>query len=734
MSTTQASSVGTERSDGDSAAIQESAYFASGATGLPVRVRRAATVQAPYLAGAEAVAAGKGFKAWDTTSDAVVPTSRASVWELRAIWLGLVAFAMAGVGEALLFSEERRGLGVALLLAAAVVAVVAWGQWRTETPTASNIKKWWRIAWRRGLILRLAGITTALALAVGSMAAYIHEPNETFGLQGVLWLAGIGLFLLSCARWYPRATAEATTQGLAWTLLEGMLFAGLIMLALFTHLAYLGQIPWRMHFDEGYAYLETMRYYRGPVYPLFTTTWQGTSLPSLWFGIQGLLMHITGRNLAGVRMGVALAGALTVIPVYGLGRLLAGRLGAALAAFGVAVSAVYVHYSRVSIINVTTALPWAVCFFFLIKGLRSRRPGDFAWAGLAAGLSMYTYYGTRLLPYLLAAFLVYMMLFHFKATRERLGHFALVAVGFVVGFGPLMGYFFLFPDMWAARGLRVMNVPAAIPTTWDAIVSDWNVLAPLVWQNFLGLSVLAGRDTVYYAAFLLPWEAALVVLGVGLLVWRWRQPAAFLVLLWGFGVVLTGGTLLDASTIPNFAHWAPAFPAFFLALALPLALWGGALLKVSRRSWRVAAVALLVLLPLADLGANAYAYVVQYPPKVPPDASLEGSLGRYMESVEPNTRVLIVGDTWGWTQLDPAITEIMASPGSYADSHFDPGKQLPVDVQDGQNLAFVFFNDMFERIPAVQSYYPGGRPGDIRSPDGTLIARTYFVPWALAKR
>ena len=246
------------------------------------------------------------------------------------------------------------------------------------------------------------------------------------------------------------------------------MFGGLILLSLVTHLAFLDQIPWRLHFDEGYAFIEVIHFYRGPAIPLFTTTWEGTSLPSLWFGIEGMLMHLTGPNLTGVRLGVALAGALMVVPVYGLGRLLAGRAAGAIAAFFAAVSAVYIHYSRVSIINVTTALAWTICFYFLMKGLGSRRPGDFVWAGLAAGLSMYTYYGTRLLPYLLVAFFVYMVAFHLRVTRERLGHFALVGVGFLVGFGPLLGYFILNPKMWAERGLSVLNVPAVIPTRGTA--------------------------------------------------------------------------------------------------------------------------------------------------------------------------------------------------------------------------------------------------------------------------
>ena len=204
-------------------------------------------------------------------------------------------------------------------------------------------------------------------------------------------------------------------------------------LSLITHLAWLGDIPWRFQYDEIIAYHETMRFYEGPVIPLFTTTWWGTSLPTLWFTIPAGLMHLFGPHLASVRGGVALVGALTVIPVYGLARLSWGKLAAIIAGFAVAVSAVYIHYSRVSINNVTTGFWWACCFFFMLRGLKTRRPGDFAWAGLFGGTAMYTYYGTRLLPLLLLAFMGYLLVFHLRDLRERIGHFALLGVGFVVG-------------------------------------------------------------------------------------------------------------------------------------------------------------------------------------------------------------------------------------------------------------------------------------------------------------
>jgi hypothetical protein len=713
----------------------------------------------PYSSDQEApvAPAPPGFQPWDSDADSGQQEGRqSSTSTLVTLWLAPVAVVLAGIGEYLLFADASRGTGVALIVLGMLLGIAAFAGARPAPdflPSAGKGQPWLRIAWGPTLTLRLTGVAVAVCLSAGSIMAYLRDPGAIFGLQGVLWLASMAVLLVSCARWYPtkdegrkttddgrpttddrpveRAGIRHSAFGIRHS--EPLVFAGLIALSLVTHLAFLDQIPWRLHFDEGFAYIEVMRYYRGPAIPLFTTTWANTGLPSLWFGIEGLLMHITGPSLAGVRLGVALAGALTVIPVYGIGKLLAGRMEATLAAFAVVVSAVYVHYSRISIINVTTPLAWAICFYFLLKGLRSRRPGDFVWAGLAGGLSMYTYYGTRLLPFLLAIFVAYLLVFHFRAARERLGHFALLAIGFVAGFGPLIGYFILNRGVWAGRGLSQLSITSGIPTTWDTIVADWNILAPLLWRDFLGLSVIPSLDGVYWAPFLLPLEAALVIMGAGILVWRWRHPASFLVLLWGLGVMLAGGLLVAAPSIPNFAHWIPAFPAFYLAMALPLALWWNALVKLPGRSARLAiyplaGAALIALLAAMDLGANAYGYLVNYPPLVPADHSLEAAEGRYVESVPPDTHVRTVGNSWVWSQLNAPIDEMMASPGSNLSKFFNPSREMPIPREQGRNLAFLFYNDMWDFVPVFQGYYPGGTTGEVRSPDGNLIAESYLVP------
>jgi hypothetical protein len=496
-------------------------------------------------------------------------------------------------------------------------------------------------------------------------------------------------------------------------------FAGLIALSLLTHLAWLHEVPWRFHYDEVIARTEGLRFYEGRPISLFTTTWFDTTMPSMPFFYSGVMMHLVGTGLGGVRFPMALVGALTVIPVYGIARMLWGRPAALLAGLATATTAATVHYARVSVANISAALFWACCFYFLMRGLRSGRPGDFGLAGLFAGTSMYGYYGSRLLPYLLAAFFAYLLIFHFWAFKARLGHFALAAAGFVVGFGPLLAYFLREPHLWASRGLSQLNVPPAFPTTWDALVADWNVLAPLLWENILGFGFTASRDNTYFAPLLMPVQAVLFFIGFAILLFRWKRPEYFLLLIWIGGVMFVGGTLVDGVHAPAFARWTAAFPAIILTLTLPATLllrW----LRPLERSWQRAGRVVIGLSAVAIAGANIYSYLVDYPRTVPP--AFESSQGRYLATLPANVRVRFVGDSWRPFYGD--VGKMMA-PHVRASDLLNPSRSLPFP-SGGDDLLFIFNIDQIQYLPVIQHYYPGGEVGRIETPGGPIGA-TYKV-------
>jgi hypothetical protein len=652
--------------------------------------------------------------------------ARPVAWVHRGVTLGALAGLTGAIGEVLLLQPGRRAAGAAVLAAAMVLAGFAWRGFREPVLAAAATGPATRTG-VRSQAWRLAGIGGALLFAGASVVAWGADPEAVFGLQGWLWLASMGLLVAACVRRHP-ATDRARDPGPAWSRAEAAGFVALIALALTTYCWQLDTIPWRFHWDELIAHREALTFAAGPGMSLFTTTWDGTGLPSLPFAFVGGVMRLAGPGLGGERLGVALIGALTVIPLYGLARLIAGRTAALLAGFAWTTSAVAIHYSRISIVNMTTAFAWAVCFYFLLRGLQSRRPGDWAWAGLAAGLSMYTYYGTRLLPFVLAAFVVYLAVFHRATLRGRWGHLALLPVGFVAGFGPLLGYFWRYPAMWAGRGVSQLNVPPAIPTTWDGWLADGRILAPLAQANFLGLSVLPANDGCYWAPFLLPAQAVLLLLGAGVLIARWRQPGAFLILLWAGGILLVGGTLVGGHFVPAFNHWTPAFPAFFLALALPPALWLRALRQTSLPAWRVGAVGVAGGM-LALAAANGYMYLVTYPPTVPVPDSLIAAQGRFLAGLGPQAQARFVGDSWQPYERDMAAT---LAPTMPAGDLLNPSRTLPLPGDPAHDLVFVFYPDQAAYLPVVQEYYPGGQPAPVTIPGGTAVAESYRVPAASA--
>src|SRR5207237_8672878 len=128
--------------------------------------------------------------------------------------------------------------------------------------------------------------------------------------------------------------------------------------------------------------------------------------------------------------------------------------------------------------------------------------------------------------------------------------------------------------LYYGRGAGLMTWNRT-PASWHDLQQMWSTLWPIMSENLLGISTQSAQDIMYYAPLLLAAEAALLVLGVALLTWRWRHPAAFLVLLSGLGVLLVGGTLVlyPNSAPPMLAHWTPAFPACYAALAVPSGRW-----------------------------------------------------------------------------------------------------------------------------------------------------------------
>ncbi|PYK52953.1 MAG: hypothetical protein DME48_13570 [Verrucomicrobia bacterium] len=658
---------------------------------------------------------------------------------------GLIAYLFSLVGTLLLASEPTRRWAMLLLIGTAVLAVLIWGRQEWIPAFTSHTITQTPTSWRSRSSY-LFGVLGALLIALTGDFCYFASPNETFGLAGILWLVSIGL-LLCFALVGSRALERANVQYLTpWTVWEIVGFVGLVLLALLCRTVNLSSFPDNIYPDEIMTGTVAAQSYinhaaLGP--SVFSTLWSGIDLPALWFWIVSRFLEVGGNTLATLRLPAALFGAATVLPLYGLIRGTWGRYAAIVGTAILAFSASNIHYSRLALNNITTEFFWAACFFFLIRSLRSRRPLDWALAGLSAGLSEYFYYGTRLLPFVVILFICYILVFHWKQARLCLSSFLLLAGSYLVGFGPLLVHFIRHPNLYFGRGASLLIWSPHIPTSFEDLDKTWKRISPVICENLLGISSHSSQDIIYYAPLLLPAEAALLVLGFSLLLWHWRHPAAFLMLISGLGALLIGGTFVayPNSTPPLINHWTPAFPAFYVALAVPIGAFATAT-KVelpTKLHWVLPATLAICLSLLgwsnlsfyfhryyadpASLRSRAYRSAQQ-------NYEIQTAQSRYQASLGPGYHVFTIGQRS--PAYDPATTQYLLANPQWTPLN-NPPNELTSIAAGNKGLAFLFFpgNEQYREL--VHKLYPGGVDGEVRTVRGKHLFYTYVLSPAQAE-
>lgn len=599
-----------------------------------------------------------------------------------------------------------------------------------------------------------------MLLVLAADLRYAAAPNATFGLAGMLWIAGIALLLCS-AFGVPRLRGSegeppkggtpnhvqsvfqqsaTDLQSIRWTTWEIVLLAMLFVLALLSRVWDLTDFPNNIYPDEIMTGNVAIQSYISPTTPppsVFSTLWSGIDLPALWFWVVAVFLKLGATSLAMLRLPAALFGAATVVPLYALLRGTWGRYAAIAGSTIMAFSVSNVHYSRLALNNIVTQFFWATCFFFLLRALRSRRPSDWVLAGLSAGLSEYFYYGTRLLPFLLAVFMVFLLALHWKQARHCGGGFLLLAGSYLVGFGPLLVHFIRNPNLYLGRGASLLIWSPHIPISFADLHRAWKTIWPVLSENLLGISTHTSQDIIFYGPLLLPAESALLVLGLALLLWHWRHPAAFLILASGLGVLLVGGTLVayPNSVPPLINHWTPAFPAFYVALALPVGAWAtaGKSELESRLRWILPATVAIALLVLG--WCNLIFYFHHYyadPESLKSEAyrsaqrnyEVQTAQSRYLASLGRNYEVFIIGRSpWPY---DSVTTRYLVGEQKSVPLT-NPATELASITRDNKGLAFLFFqgNEQYEHM--THEIFPGGKHGNVTTRRGKHLFYTYVL-------
>ena len=569
----------------------------------------------------------------------------------------------------------------------------------------------------------LAGIYGAYA------AAQVPHP-EPFTLSIALWLASMIAFATAFApgehaRAWRAPNLRALDTALKPYLPEILLVIGLVALAFAFRAFDLGGIPMNLGGDESEMGLEARRVLDGILTNPFSSGWY--SHPTMFFFLQSLALRFFGQTVVGLRMVSALIGTLTILSTYLLVRQLCGR-GFALAVSVLLLAYPYhIQFSRIGLNNIADAFWAATVFFLAIRGTMTRQIGYFVAGGLALGLSQYFYHGVRLVPVMLAAYLTFWLIGERRTARAFVIPLIVFSVAALIAALPLVFYYLQFPDMLTERYAQM----GIFPSGWlaDQVAQTGQnpllLLATRTIERFTLFNLIPDFSGFYApeTPLLETFSAILFAYGFAYALYRWKERANFLFVLWFVSGVFFGSVLIldEAGSARTLTLTVPVM--FFVALgAFKLAETIATLL--ARPQWRrYIVVAGIILLAFINLKF----YFVDYIPRrsyAGPVGWANTEMAKYFLAQPCAFKAYFFGPPYDYLSH---ATIAFAVPNLNGLDILDPIEDTPDFVDHSLPAIFLFIPAREQEFEWVRQAYPDGKRIDFNQTNGTLLFFAYEV-------
>lgn len=573
-----------------------------------------------------------------------------------------------------------------------------------------------RLSWRFSFLA-----AAAILVAWAAYVAHSGQPEEG-GVRQALVLWGLGLALGVVG------LAGPAIRGLVWRRgwwREASVVGLLFVVALLLRTVGLAQFPDVMSGDEGSMALEAGRILDGsPVNP-FGTGWLGHH--NLFFYMEATALRLLGHSLFGLRFTAALLGALGVAAVYLLARWSFGREVAWIAAAFATGWGLPLHFSRLALNNSADLLVGALVLALLQRGLLRGSRLAFVASGLALGLGLYFYYGTRLLiP------IVLVVLFVAGARRLRRHWRGLVAFAFValLACGPLIVHLIQHPDYLFPRGAEIGLFRSGQLAYEQQLTGEPVWLLALAHLGRATFAFIYTPDEGYFyrpsTPMLTVFSGALFVLGVGLALRRWREERYAVLLAWIGLTVVFGGFLLTSP--PHYQRYLIAAPAVCLLVGKSAA----AMLRLAARMghWRPRlrrAGAVLVAVALLAIDAGYYFGV--YAPRGAfiwdRNTLIADRTARLMAELGPQDVTYFFGTDYMPLRAFNSVP-FLAPQAEWMDVLDHPGEEWGF-VDESRGAFFVVIPEREGDLEALRERFPGGEEAVVRARSGSVLFTTYYV-------
>lgn len=681
---------------------------------------------------------------------------------LGALLLLVLALVLALLGQVYFF-WRRQYLwdGLVFYGLAALCFILAWRQATAHTRQSRAPQKFFQVGpWIRKqpvpaglMILGLLLSLTATLLSRGRLW------NRYSGDVVALWALGMGAIVAAAfwpESWPPRAgrnwkiRLREIDRGM-W--LEITTVAGLTLLALVLRVTALDSVPYTLGGDEAWHGLLARQVLTRELQNPFVMGYM--SMPTFFYWPLSWSLSLVGDNMVGLRLPAVLVGTITIPILYLFARRLWGKRTAFLAALFLAAYDYHIHYSRLGANNVWDALFILLALWALDRAVttpnRTKQAQSFVLTGLVMGFSTYFYTGARLLPLLVITYLGFLWLKRWFASlradpgletaqggeqgvrSDRAGWswrlLILLFLAFLVAAGPMLSYAQSHPNEWNARVNQVGIIQSGWLAREPGLTGQSTV--EILSEQFLraaGAFHVYPDRTVWYGAErpLLGFLAGIfAVLGMAWALVHWRDRRYFLVLIWFWSVIITGGMLTESP--PSSQRLVIAIPAVALLVAFGLeqtVRLMRRLLGFDRRLENLVLGFLILILA----ASSVYFYFVQYTPARrygSENGETGTAIGHYLQELEQDSQVYFLGAPQVYWRFG---TMIFLAPNVTGQDVIEPLEAPPEFVDDNQNAVFVFLPDRVREMGWVLQTFPDGRLREFHNQAGRLQFIAYEVP------
>lgn len=379
-------------------------------------------------------------------------------------------------------------LGILFYLPAILLTFRAWQKGEIALPsmrdTTSRTDKM-EVNWGGALV----------ALEILLVAFFLFKDNLFTPLNLCIWCLGLSLLVWSFWERTPKSVgaweklrsgfnvSTVRTKLSRWTIVL-LLATGLVI---FFRVYRLTEVPHEPIADHAEKLLDVYDVLQGNLSIFFPRN-TGREAFQMYLTAAVALVFGTGLSFLSLKIGTVLAGLVTVLFIYLLGKEMGGRRAGLLALLLAGIAYWGNVISRIGLRYALYALFASVTMFFLMRGLRRSSRNDIIIAGLLLGLGLHGYTAFRIMPFVvLIAFALYWLHPQSRGMRVQSAFwFSLVVLMALMVFLPLLRYMLENPDLVLLRSVtRLTGAEQAItdPVWMILLVNTGHALVMPFWNN-----------------------------------------------------------------------------------------------------------------------------------------------------------------------------------------------------------------------------------------------------------